>query len=111
MASAKRTKPAAHIKPPADQQPEPKLSVGAHPASIQALAKALAQLQKTAENATFPVEVSPKEDAHAAPKQARTAKGGEPVDFVEYALMSRNGAIRTSGRQASRLYSGAKDFF
>lgn len=90
---------------------EPQLSVGSHPASIQALAKALAQLQKTAQKAQYPAEVITDSEREDHPARKKSRDSSEPADFVQFALMARQGTVQTSEREASRRYSGAKDFF
>jgi len=77
-------------------------------ASTRQLARAMAQLQKSAANAVFPRQVT----SNDLP-DPNTPNAVRPVRYgsVELTLMSRSGHHRTTGREASRLYTGAKAFF
>ncbi|KUP92399.1 hypothetical protein [Tritonibacter horizontis] len=74
-------------------------------ASTQQLANAMALLQKSAAGAVFPREAT-SDDAPApdvpSKKMARTCASNE------LAFMSRRSPFRTSEREASRRYAGAK---
>ncbi|NIZ13427.1 hypothetical protein [Phaeobacter sp. HF9A] len=75
-------------------------------ASRQQLADAMAQLQKTAAAAVFPRAASADDsptEAPLPPKRKQMAYGS-----VELAMMSKHSMHRTSEREASRLYAGAK---
>jgi len=86
------------------------LPVGAHPASIRSLSHALQELQAAAKRAQYVsiVEDRPAElQASMAVDDSMTSK---PVaSLTEYALSQQAPGVRaTSGREASRLYAGAK---
>lgn len=89
---------------------ERRLPLGAHPATIQSLAKALSNLKDTAQRARFPAPV--KNDAIDVPDSRITpAKLSEEElrKSMEYAVLHGATPMRTSGREASRLYNGAKE--
>ncbi|MFP3381991.1 MULTISPECIES: hypothetical protein [Tritonibacter] len=75
------------------------------PATTQQLAKAMAQLQKSAAGAVFPREATKKDTPVVLPSTAGRRQGG---DNVEYALLARHKLQQTSEREASRRYAGAK---
>ncbi|CUH75627.1 hypothetical protein TRM7557_00482 [Tritonibacter multivorans] len=97
-------------EPTVEEKDQPHLPVGAHPASIQSLEKALEQLRQTANRSQFPVEVpaDPKLRATAA-KPQKSAPTVEPAAYV--VLSSSKDRFATSEREASRRYMGAKNFF
>lgn len=91
-----------------DEQSLPPLSVGVHPASIQSLEKALDQLRQTAQRSQFPVEATSEARSQAAAQHKQAATPVEPAAYV--VLSAGRKRFATSGREASRLYNGAKSF-
>ncbi|TNJ42048.1 hypothetical protein [Phaeobacter sp. B1627] len=74
-------------------------------ASSQQLARAMAQLQKSAAGAVFPREVRPNDQPAPKPSLPKAAKTRESA---ELAVMTRRGHFGASEREASRRYAGAK---
>ncbi len=77
-------------------------------ASTQQLANAMALLQKSAAGAVFPREATSNDTpvpAAAKEKRPRTCASNELA-----VLSQRRGPFRTSEKEASRRYAGAKSF-
>ena len=97
-------------EPTVEEKDLPPLPVGAHPASIQSLEKALEQLRQTANRSQFPVEVP--NDTKRRKAAAKTQKPASTVEPAAYVVMtSGKDRLATSEREASRRYIGAKNFF
>lgn len=96
-------------EPTVEEKDLPPLPVGAHPASIQSLEKALEQLRQTANRSQFPVEVP--SDPKRRQAASKTQKPASTVEPAAYVMMTSGKGLATSEREASRRYIGAKNFF
>jgi hypothetical protein len=88
----------------------PHLPVGAHPASIRSLEKALEQLRQAATRSQFLVEV-PRDPSRkkASGKLQRPTSSAPHATYV--VMASKNDRLAATEREASRRYIGAKNFF